>query len=68
MLMPPTQATKELMNSANYFVNVQLTKFILTCLDLLAFSLLHDYDYYKPRLYICSYVFLFMLLQYQTYS
>ena len=29
----PTEAAKELMNSANYFVDVQLTKFILTCSD-----------------------------------
>ena len=32
--LPPTEATKKLMNSANCYVNVQLTKFVLTCLDL----------------------------------
>ena len=30
----PTKPAKEIVNSADYFVNVQLTKFILTCLDL----------------------------------
>ena len=29
-----TEATNKLMNFPNYFVNVQLTKFILSCFDL----------------------------------
>jgi len=28
------EATKELMNSDNYFVNIQLLRFILSCLNL----------------------------------
>ena len=28
------EATKELMNSENYFVNIQLLRFILSCLNL----------------------------------
>ena len=42
--LPPTEAAKELMNSANYFVNVQLTKFILTCLNLRNTLLLTETD------------------------
>ena len=29
-----SEATKELMNSDNYFVNIQLMRFILSCLNL----------------------------------
>ena len=32
--LPPTQVTKELINSANYYVNTQVTKFFLLCFDL----------------------------------
>ena len=32
--LPPTQATKKLMNSDNYYLNTQLMKFILRCLSL----------------------------------
>ena len=32
--MSTLDATKELMNSENYFVNIQLMRFILSCLNL----------------------------------
>ena len=32
--MSTLEATKELMNSENYFVNIQLMRFILSCLNL----------------------------------
>ena len=32
--LPPIEAIKELMNSSNYFVNLQLMKFVLSCFDL----------------------------------
>ena len=31
--MPPIEATKELMNSPNYFFRIQVMEFILSCLD-----------------------------------
>ena len=32
--LPPIEAIKELVNSSNYFVNLQLMKFVLSCFDL----------------------------------
>ena len=32
--LPLIAAIKELMNSSNYFVNLQLMKFVLSCFDL----------------------------------
>ena len=32
--LPPIEAINELMNSSNYFVNLQLMKFVLSCFDL----------------------------------
>ena len=32
--LPPIEAIKELMNSSNYLVNLQLMKFVLSCFDL----------------------------------
>ena len=32
--LPPIEAIKELMNSSNYFVNLQLMKFVLSCFNL----------------------------------
>jgi len=32
--MSTLEATKELMNTENYFVNIQLMRFILSCLNL----------------------------------
>ena len=32
--LPPVEAIKELMNSSNYSVNLQLMKFVLFCFDL----------------------------------
>ena len=34
--LPPIEAIKELMNSSNYFVNLQLMKFVLSCFDFLS--------------------------------
>ena len=32
--LPPIEAIEELINSSNYFVNLQLVKFVLSCFDL----------------------------------